>query len=139
MKQGSIYCLVAKMILTVIAAEAYGYIGLAIASSLSYSIGAALLLAFAGSKLARIDAGAILLYVVKVLAATAVGFLAAHLIYGWFVADGYDFVHLLVTLPPAIILSLLIVAIIGYVLNISDIRALPGMVRKRQRSDVDKN
>lgn len=131
--------LVAKMILTVIAADAYGYVGLAIASSLSYSIGAVLLLAFAGRKLARIDAGAILLYVTKVLAATAVGFLAAHLIYGWLVADGYDFINLLVTLPPAIILSLLVVAIIGYALNISDIRALPGMVWKRQGSDVDKN
>jgi putative peptidoglycan lipid II flippase len=131
--------LAAKIIFTIICVNAYGYIGLAVSSSISYSIGAALLMAFTGRALARIDVKAILVYVVRVMTATAAGFLAAYLVCRPIIADWVGFGQLLMGLPLAVALSLLATGVVGYGLNISDIRNLPEVLWRRKKPIDDTN
>jgi putative peptidoglycan lipid II flippase len=131
--------LFAKAAFTLWAVNAYGYIGLAISSSISYTIGAILLIAFAGRVLAGIDLGGVLLYVVKVVIASGAGYLAASLTYGWFVADFEGPGRLLIGLPAATIVTLLAILIFGYVLKIPEIRDLLEKMRRRMDNGDDKN
>jgi putative peptidoglycan lipid II flippase len=120
-----------KIILALIFIRTDGYIGLAVSSTISYSIGAVLLLAFTGVVLARVDAKGMTLYVAKVILATAGGYAAAWGIYVSSLADRSSFSDLIVGVPAAIIASLAIFVIIGYGIDIPDIRTMVGTVRRR--------
>jgi hypothetical protein len=100
--------------------------------------GAGWLLFLAGTLPGRIDVPRILLYVTKVVIATGVGYGAACLIYESIIAGWDNFGLLLVGLPTAIAITILVVVIVGYVLNISDIRSLVNTVWRRKKLD-DKN
>ena len=134
-----IVVIVSKLVFSYVGVDAYGHIGLAAASSISYTLGALVLLLFLGRSLTAVDAGRISTYVVKVLAATGVGYLAAFFLYRWFIASHYEFWPLLVRMAPAVAVSALVFLTAAYALNISDIRALVMRVRKKDMIGVDQD
>jgi len=131
--------LATKTVISIIGVKSWGYIGLAVASSISYTAAAALLLLSARRMLTRVDAGCILVYFIKVLIATAAGYFAARLMYGLTVAGQDGFGRLAVGLSAAMAVTILAVLAVGYVLNIPEIRDLPGIMRRRPEIGVDKN
>jgi len=129
----------AKIICSIIGVNAFGYIGLAVASSISYIVGAAVLLAFTGRYLVKVDGGAILAYVGKVLIATAAGFAAGAALNTWLVAGTTEFGPLLIRAPFAIGVSLLVFIATAYVVNIPDVRNLITKVTRSNRDRGDQN
>jgi len=130
---------VAKIVFSVLGIRAFGYVGLAIASSISYVVGALVLLGFAGRLLARVDGGAILLYVVRVLMATAAGFAVAWLLSDRLLAGETGFITLLWRLPVGIASGLAIFVGAGYMMNISDIRQAITRLMQRRNAGGDTN
>lgn len=129
----------AKIIFSILGINAFGYIGLAVASSISYSVGALILLGFAGRLLVRVDGNIILVYVVKVLIASAAGFAAASFLYDRLLVTRTDFVSLLWSLPVCILLALAVSVVAGYILNISDLRHALSKLLWRQQDGGDEN
>jgi putative peptidoglycan lipid II flippase len=129
----------AKAITTAFGVEAYGHIGLAISSSISYTFGALLFMGFAGRCLVRVDWKAVLTYFTKTFVATIAGYFVARMLYDWFINGIDSFGELMLRLPPVIGASLVTVIVVGHITNISDIRILPGLLRGKQDLDVDPN
>lgn len=134
-----IVVIVTKLISAKLGTEVAGYIGLAASTSISHTVGIVLLLALVGRLRVRIDGGAILVYVTKVLAATAAGYAAAFYIHRWFLAGRESFAELLVAVPLGIGLSLAVAAIVAFALNVADVREVPRILRRRLHLDVDQD
>jgi putative peptidoglycan lipid II flippase len=129
----------AKIVFSIVGVNALGYIGLAAASSISYIIGAAVLLMFAGRFLVKVDGRVILTYVIKVLIATAAGFAAGAALDTWLVAGTTQFGSLLIRAPIAIGGSLSAFIVTAYAVNISDVRNLTAKVMWRDRDRGHQN
>jgi putative peptidoglycan lipid II flippase len=129
----------AKIVFSIIGVDAFGYIGLAVASSVSYIVGAIVLLTFTGSILVKVDGRAILAYVVRVLIATAAGFGVGAALNVWMVAGTTQFGPLLVRASIAIGSSLLAFVATAYAINIPDVRNLAARVLLRERGHGDQN
>ncbi len=129
----------AKIVFSIIGVDAFGYIGLAIASSISYIVGAVVLLAFTGRFLVKVDGRAILAYVIRVLIATAAGLAAGSALNAWLVAGTTQFGSLLIRAPIAIGISLSVFIVTAYVVNIPDVRNLTAKVMWRNRDRGDQN
>lgn len=103
-----------------------GFVGLAASSSLSYTVGAILAIAAAAMYITRIDGGAVLAYVVKIIAAGAAAWGAA-----WglarllTVAGGAGFGPSLAALVVGAAGTLSVFGAAAYLLNVPDVRALP--------------
>jgi len=134
-----IVALITKAGISIIGVKTWGYLGLAVASSISYSAAAVFLLFLTGRIPARIDATRILMYFIKVLVATAAGYAVARLLYYLILVDTIDFSGLIIDLPAAMVASIIVVLGVGYILRISDIHELPAMMRRKPRADGDKN
>jgi hypothetical protein len=85
-----------------------------------------------GRMQARVDGKAILLYVIKTLAATAAGYAVARFLYEAVIVSWDGFFQLLFGLPAAVAVTLLVVLAVGYSLNISDLRSLPAALRRKK-------
>ncbi len=129
--------LIAKIALAAPAVNAFGYIGLAISSSISYTLGAILLLIFAGKCLTPIDARRLLMYFSKLAVSTAAGWLAAQFLKGWIVADKESFFELAVSLGIAVFASLVVFIAVSYLMNIADVRNLSGIWRRKHKVDAN--
>lgn len=129
----------AKIVFSIIGVNAFGYIGLAVASSISYIVGAVILLVFAGRFLVKVDGRVILAYVIKVLIATTAGFGAGAVLNTWLVAGTTQFGPLLVRVPIAVGVALLVFLVTAYALGISDVRNLAAKVIGRNSDRGDQN
>ena len=122
----------AKVVLSIYLVESFGYIGLAMASVISYYLGAILLVAGAGRILTRLDGKGIFLYFVKVLAAAGIGLAAGQFLYNRFLADLYRFGPLLSVAVPVIGATLTVFFVAAYILNIPDVRQATSLGKRRK-------
>jgi putative peptidoglycan lipid II flippase len=119
-----IVMMAAKIIFAALITAGYGYVGLAISSGISYTIGAILLLAGSRRYVAHIDGRGLALYFVKVVAAAAAAYPVARLLHGEFAAGWQHFSQLIIGLPLIIAASLAVFVAVGYLLGIPDLHRL---------------
>lgn len=121
--------LAVKTIAAAVFVTAWQAAGLAISSSLSYSVGALVLVAFAGRSLAPVDWKSILMYVIKLLSAAVPMYIAGELLFRALVAHRVEFVSLVWRTPLAMFGAAVVFLAAGYLLKIPDIRNLAAILR----------
>ena len=116
--------IIIKMAASWALAPSMGAIGLAVASSLSYTGGAVFLLLLAGPKVAPVDGRAVLVYFVKLLPVTAAGGGLAYLARETIIQGNDLFAELIWRLPLSLVLVLAALIGIGWVFRIEEVRGL---------------
>ncbi|MDD4052694.1 MAG: murein biosynthesis integral membrane protein MurJ [candidate division Zixibacteria bacterium] len=112
----------------------FGFAGLAISSSLSYSVGGILAVAVAAIYIARIDGRALLIYVIKLGIAGVAAWGAAWGLTRFIPVDRGEFGASAMVLILGTAVTLLVFCALGYLVNIADMRTLPNLLTNKGRN-----
>jgi len=128
---------VAVMLIAKIAAAALlvgplGYIGLAASSSIGYTCGALLLLATASRYLAPIDGRGLMLYVAKVVLASAVGATVVYWLRELVFVHSETKLALLSGVVAGVAVMIGVSAAVAYILRVSDVREVVRIIIRRR-------
>lgn len=132
----TVLALMVKIVITPLAISAWGYIGLAISSSVSYTLGALILIAGIRKYLVRFDEKKLVIYLIKLILAAVVAYVVAQFLYDRFVSRLQGLVETASGLLLAVAVTLIVFGAVGYLLRIPDISEFLKMHIRPRNSDA---
>lgn len=135
----TVLTIMVKIAITPLAINAWGYIGLALSSSISYTLGALILIAGIRRYLVRVDERGLVIYITKLLGAAIATYIVAFILYSWLVIKLHGLIEMACGLVLAIMITLIVFGTIAYLLHISDISDLLKTWKRRGNTDAATN